>query len=252
MDGASVMSTDEQVSQVIQGGVSTKKLHHKVMVLEGCCANCAHCGQKLTDSQSVLTGIGPTCRKKAGYSDPPVDGDEMQAMIDLAEFPELVAFLTEHYKPQGLRGLVNGLVRVASLNRPRGLGQSEGNISLFDACCDSIESLGHKGLAQLLRETLVTVEVTDADHRPGFVEVQVKRRVWTRDWFQDVHRICGTVYDRREKKLFVLVHKSEDKDMWAFTGKTTNKRLLWEAIVRHFPGQVVRTSKGVFKAKALD
>jgi len=231
--------------------LSTKKLPHRNLIMEGCATHCAHCGHELTDSVSIQRGIGPVCSRK-GYSEDPVEGDEMQAMIDLAEFPELVEFLTVHYKPLGIRGLVNGLVRVASLNRPRGRGQKDGNVKVHSACCDSIESLGHRKLAQLLRETLVIMELRESDAYPGCYEVWVKRREWSREWSRDLKRATsGSFFCRKAKATVVPIHKADDPTLFRYSNRTDengrrviNKRALWDLMLQHYGGLVAKV-KGV-------
>lgn len=227
--------------------LTTVKIPHRNLILEGVCSHCAHCGHELTDSVSIQRGIGPVCSRK-GYSEDPVEGDEMQAMIDLAEFPELVEFLTEHYKPLGIRGLVNGLVRVASLNRPRGRGQKDGNVKVHSACCDSIESLGHRKLAQLLRETLVIMEVRESEAYPGSYEVWVKRREWTREWSRDLKRATvGSFFCRKAKATVVPIHKPDDPTLFRYSNRTgpggrrlLNKRALWDLMLKHYGGLVAK------------
>jgi len=227
--------------------LTTVKIPHRNLILEGVCTNCAHCGQPLSDSVSIQRGIGPRCSRK-GYSEDPVNGDEEQALIDLAEYPELVAFLMEHYKPLGIRGLVNGLVRVASLNRPRGRDQCEGNADVHAACCDAIESLGHRKLAALLRETLVVLEVRDSELYPGHAEVWVKKRNWTKQWSWDVQRdTWGSFFSREAKATVIPMHKPDDPKAVACTGRSdsqgrhiTNKRALWDLMLKHYGGLVAK------------
>lgn len=223
--------------------VTTVKVPHRNLILDGVCSHCAHCGHQLTDAQSIQRGIGPVCSGK-GYAEDPVDGDEMQAMIDLMEFPELVEFLNEHYKPLGIRGLVNGLVRVASLNRPRGRGWSEGNADVHAACCDAIESLGHQKLSKLLRETLVIMEVRESTEYPHCLEVWVKKRDWTKDWSWDVTRdVSGTFFSKKVKAMVIPVGnngKVMSKCRPDGNGPITNKRALWNLMLRHYGGSIAK------------
>ncbi len=241
---------------VIRGNIVARSLGHVNLVLEGICTHCAHCGHQLTDSVSINRGIGPICSKK-GYEEEPTDPDEMQAMIDLAEFPDLVKFLTEHYRPLGLRGLVNGLVRVASLNRPRGRNQCEGNVKLFTACCDAIDSLGHAKLSNLLRETIVVVEVTNSETEPGCVIVKVKYRDYIKAWGYELAQIHGSRFVKELKGRVIPVHKPGDEKSLAWTRvasgkKVTNRQLIWDSLVHHYCGLVARTPKGVFKIRVLE
>lgn len=242
--------------------LTTVKVPHKNLILDGVCTHCAHCGQQLTDAVSIQRGIGPVCSKR-GYSEDPVDGDEMQAMIDLAEFQELAEFLTEHYRPLGIRGLVNGLVRAASLNRPRGRGQSEGNYKVHAACCDAIESLGHKKLANLLRDTLVVVslqkckpEDPEAPEEPGWYRVVVKKRdahpQWQKILLARLKQVRGRRFDPTQ--LVRLYRDSEEKlpvgsEFWTqddrgVDRKATAKRALWELILYCYEGMVMKGPDG--------
>jgi hypothetical protein len=240
----------------IVGGVTTRKLAHRNMILDGTCSHCAHCGHELTDAVSIQRGIGPICSKKGYEEDAVADADEVQAMVALAEYPELVEFLVKEYKPLGIRGLVNGLVRVASLNRPRGRGQCEGNADLFDAICDAVDALGHAKLAGLLRETLVVVEVKEAKGKDGFYDVWVKKANYRYSWSIALRNLRGTEWDRTQRKVYVLIHKPGEKDLLAFTdvrgrGRVSNKQLLWEALVENYEGLIAKTPKGTFKIKQL-
>lgn len=228
--------------------LSVNKIPHRNMVLDGVCTHCAHCGHKLTDSVSIQRGIGPICSKR-GYLEDPIDGDEIQAMIDLSKYPELVQFLNDHYKPLGIRGLVNGLVRVASLNRPRGTAQSEGNADLHDACCDSIESLGHKKLATLLREALSIMTIVDSQKYPGHLEVRVLRRYWTRGWSYDLqNQLYGTFYDKKLKSTIIPNVDPNNPKRIAYAkvstpqNKVTNKRGLWNVMLKHHEGGVAKVN----------
>jgi hypothetical protein len=224
-------STAQQLSQTpvlsIVGGLSTKKRHHLHLVFEGVCSHCAHCGQPLSDAVSIERGMGPVCSKK-GYKEDPTDPDELQAMIDLAEYPDLVDFLTENYKPLGVRGLMNGLVRICSLNRKH---------DAFGACCEAIESLGYAKLASVLRESIAVVLLSEPDKHPGCYVVWVKRRDFTRYWGYDVKRIQGARQERGTRGI--IVPKND-----------VSRRKLWEAMRRHYLGLVVKTPKGAFKITA--
>jgi hypothetical protein len=241
--------------------LTTKKIPHRNLILDGVCSHCAHCGHELTDSVSIQRGIGPICSAK-GYMEDAVEGDELQAMIDLAEYPELVQFLTEHYRPLGLRGLVNGLVRVASLNRPHGKGRSLGNTKVHAACCEAIESLGHEKLAKLLRESLAVVELKKSKTHLGSYEVWVRRSEWTREWSYDLNRkLVGTTYDKRLRAMIVPIHEPGYPNAPVLTGrvftdprtgrpmKETNKRALWTLMKDHYAGLVVKTPNGAMKIK---
>lgn len=205
----------------IVGGVLKQKQRHGTLVLEGVCTHCAHCGQPLSDSESVERGIGPVCSKK-GYFEEPKDADEMQALIDIAEYPELADFLAKNYKPQGIRGMVNGLVRVCSLNR---------KTEVHQACTDAIESLGYKMLASLLRESLCVVEVKD--HEYGY-RVWVKKSEWKPAWSWSLRQIPGAYLSRQEKGWIV---------------QKEHKRQLWNLILKYYENYFIKTKDGAVRIR---
>ena len=189
-----------------------KKGMHHTLVFQGVCSHCAHCGMQLTDAVSIERGLGPVCSKR-GYLEDPKDPDEMQAMIDLAEYPQLVEYLVSKYKPETpnrVRGLMNGLVRICSLNRRSPVHQ---------ACCDAIESLGYKDLASTLRESIAIIEVKNQDEKT--LHVWVKKSEWHYAWQSDLRAIPGAYFSRREKGW--LVPKA-------------SKHLLWAYMLKHYSG----------------
>jgi len=213
-----------QSSAVINGPVNIRKRHHHWLKLEGVMSHCAHCGMALTDAQSISRGLGPVCFKRSGVKDfTPDSPDFIQAMIDLADYPELVEFLTEHYKPQGARGLMNGLVKICSLNR---------KTEIHPVCCNAIQSLGYDKLASLLRESLAVVTLREPKDHPGFYNVWVKKSDYTPSWGRALRQIPGYSWNRNERG--VLIPKNQ-------------KKALWKAMLSHYAGLVVKTPKGAFK-----
>jgi hypothetical protein len=190
------------------------------LVFQGVCQRCCHCGMVLTDSLSVTTGMGPVCRKRGGYKDEPANGDDMQALIDLAEYPQLVDFLTTNFKPKGKRAMMNALVRIASLNRKSPVHQ---------AICDAVESLGWATLASVLRESIAVIEVKNHDDKT--LHVWVKRSEWNYSWQSDLRQIPGAYLSRQYKGW--LVPKA-------------HKQLLWAYMLKHYAGfcAKVPTSEG--------
>jgi hypothetical protein len=187
-----------------------KKGQHHTLVFQGVCSNCAHCAMKLTDAVSIERGLGPVCSKR-GYLEDPTDPDENQAIIDLAEYPQLVEFLMKNYKPQGVRGLMNGLVKICSLNR---------RSPVHPACCDAIESLGYKRLASTLRESLAVIEIKEHDDKTYNVWVKKSEFQW--QWLRDLQqKIPGTYRSAQYKGI--LVPKSA-------------KQMLWAIILEHYDG----------------
>lgn len=234
------------------GNLSVVKIPHLNLVLDGVCTHCAHCGHMLTDAVSIQRGIGPICSKK-GYLEDPVDSDEIQAMIDLAEFPDLVKFLAEHYKPLGIRGLINGLVRVASLNRPHGKGQSEGNAKVHAACCDAVESLGHKKLATLLRHSLVAMTLAKSEKYSGCMQLHIKYKHYRTSFAIELEMAAfGVFTDKHLKVMVIPVHEPGNPKNVAYADvvrKISNKSVLWDMLQKYYPGYVMKTDSGVVKIK---
>jgi hypothetical protein len=221
--------------------VTTQKVHHHDLILDGVCSHCAHCGQPLTDSVSIQYGIGPVCRKKGYLEDLRENVDDVQALIEISEWPALVEFLTQNYKPQGLRGLMNGLVRICSLNR---------RSRVHTACTNAIEALGFEKLASLLRESICAVELKDLGD--GTVEAWVKKQHYRSAWFFDVQRIGGTKQYGKKGIVLRLYDAAPDGSkkpaVVAYRGKRMPARLaLWEILNAHFRGLFVKTKGGAVR-----
>jgi hypothetical protein len=194
--------------------------------------------------------MGPVCRGR-GYSEDPTDPDEMGAFICLAEFQELVEFLTQHYKPLGLRGLVNGLVRVASLNRPRGRDQKEGNAKLFRACCDAIEHLGYIKMSNVLRDILVCGWLTKDGKDDRFSTLRTKAyRTPKLLTYAFKAELSESVFDGRTRTFRVrLVNPDGTLTASNVPGKT-NKRVIWEHFLMAFRGEAVKINGEVVPVRA--
>lgn len=192
------------------------------LVFQGVCTHCAHCGQPLSDAVSIERGIGPICSRK-GYSEDPKSSDEIQAMIDLAEYPDLVNFIVEHYKPQGVRAMMNALVKICSLNR---------RDPVHPACCDAIESLGYERLASTLRESIAVVEIRDCTEHSGSYHVWVKKSDWNWGWTNALRAIPGAFFSRQLKGTIV---------------PKTAKRQLWDAMLKYYSGLCAKTPNGTIK-----
>ena len=249
-DGVVVYLTDGEDSLYPDlSKISAEKLPHSNLVLNGVCTNCACCGQDLTDAVSVQRGTGPICSKR-GYSEDSTNADEVEAFIALSEFPELASFLAEHYKPLGIRTLVNGLVRTASLNRPHGTGRKLGNEKVFSACCDAIEALGHAKMANVLRDTLVVAWITKVEAEPGTFLLKTMKRV-TPDWWWSEIRNCvkGSVWDADKKVHRVSFHDALDEKALTPSniGGLANKKIVWNLLIQGFEGAVVKVDGKVVK-----
>lgn len=190
---------------------------------------CAHCGMLLNDALSLQRCIGPVCAKRGYTEEPQSPPDEIQAMIDLSEFPDLVRYLLAKYKPLGVRPLMNALLRICALNR-----RTPG---LHAAICDAIESLGWSKLASLLRTSIATVEIREVDYAPGYYSVWVHKDSYSFNWSREMARISGLrpgERNRTAKGKGILVPMSA-------------KRELWEAMLSFHPDCIARTPKGVIK-----
>ncbi len=219
-----------ELNKPILGAISTEKMVHGNMILNGICTQCVRCKLKLTDAVSVERGMGPECSSK-GYAEEPTDPDEMGAMIELSGYPALVEFLTEHYKPLGVRGLMNGLVRIAALNRKS---------PVHTACANAIEALGYKNLAAALRDSLAMMWIRDSERHPGHYHVRVRSREWTREWSQDCYRnIPHCFYDKAEKGLIVAK-------------RPETKAALWKQMMLHYPGECAKTANGTVRIPTLE
>lgn len=193
------------------------------LVFEGVCVACAHCGQPLTDSESVERGLGPICSKK-GYLEEVEPKDDAEAMMALAEFPELVDYLVKKYKPKGNRGLVNGLTRTASLNR---------RTPVHGACTDAIEALGYKRLASALRESISAVEIFEIADQPKHYGLWIKKADFSWLFWNELKRNPG-VYMTKYPKKATLVPKE-------------HRKILAQLLVNHYEGLYVKTPKGSHK-----
>lgn len=193
------------------------------LVFEGVCTHCAHCGQPLTDSASVERGLGPVCSKK-GYLDETPVADDAEALLALAEYPTLVEYLTAKYKPQGNRGLVNGLVRTASLNR---------RTPVHAACCDAVEALGYKRLASALRESISVIELSDDKENPDSYSMWVKRSDFNWGFWNELKVMPG-VRLMRYPTRHTIVPKVHRMAMAAL-------------FLKYYEGLCVKTPKGAHK-----
>ena len=193
------------------------------LVAEGVCVACAHCGQPLTDADSVERGIGPICSKK-GYNDEVEPRDDAEAMVALAEFPELLNYLVTKYKAKGNRALVNGLTRTASLNR---------RTPVHSACTDAIDALGYKRLASALRESICTVELYDIKENENVYGFWIKRCDFSWNFWNRLKTLPG-VYMTKFPKRQTIVPKE-------------HRKALAELLVQHYSGLYVKTPKGSFK-----
>jgi len=218
-----------ELSKPIVGAISTEKMVHGTMILNGIAEKCVSCGMPLTDAISIQRCMGPDCSAK-GYAEDPADPDEMGAMIELAEFPALVEFLTQHYKPLGLRGLMNGLVRVAALNRKS---------PVHAACCNAIEMLGYGRLANTLRSSLVIGEVRDSKLHAGCHHLWIKRANWTREFGSACQRIPRAFFDRGEKGWIIPKHPAA-------------RSALWRALMEHYAHEAIKTATGPVKIPTLE
>lgn len=198
---------------------------HKLM-FQGVCTNCAHCGLSLTDADSIQTGMGPICRKRARFNQDPADAsDPNQALIDLAEFPQLMDLVASKYKPQGARKMMNFLVRICSLNR---------RSPVHAACTDAIDSLGYKELASVLRESIKIIEITEQKSNPGNFVVWVKKSEWSWGWTNALRTIPNARAGKFSGEKGTIIPKSQ-------------KPALWAAMKKFYGGFYAKTPSGCIK-----
>ena len=197
------------------------------LIFQGVCTQCAHCALKLTDSDSIQFGMGPICRKRGGFNgDPAGPSDENQALIDLAEFPELMQLVADRYKPKGARQMMNFLVRICSLNR---------RSPVHAACTDAIESLGYTQLASVLRESIKVIEISEHKADPNFFVVWVKKSEWSWGWTNGLRALPGArrpTYGSGVKGTLV---------------PKTQKPALWALMKQFYGGFYAKTPKGCIK-----
>lgn len=190
------------------------------LILQGKCVDCAHCGLTLTDSESVERGLGPICSKKGYFEDPKEGSDPEQALIDLAEFPQLMQLVADKFKPQGIRPMVNFLVKICSLNR---------RSPVHIACTDAVESLGYKRLASTLRESVAVIEIKESKDIPDTYTVWVKKTEWSWGWTNELQQIPGV------RKVYGVKGRVVPKSA---------KPKLWEMMIRYYAGYCATVPDG--------
>jgi len=191
---------------------------------EGVCTSCAHCGMPLTDAVSIQRGLGPICSRKGYDAEDIKVTDDSEALIALAEYPDLVDWLMKKYKPQGNRGLVNGLVRTASLNR---------RTPVHSACTDAIEALGYRRLAGALRESLCVIELTDDKDDPTAYSMWIKNAEFNWAFYNALRRNNGVVTRKYPTKHTVV--------------PKVHRVALARLLVEYYTGFCVRTTSGAHK-----
>lgn len=196
------------------------------LITQGVATRCAHCSMKLTDSVSLERALGPTCSKR-GYLEDPKEADEVGAIFALAEFPALAQYVTDVYKPLGVRKMMNFLVKICALNR---------RSPVHAACTDAIEQLGYKALASLLRESIAVVEVTPSTAHKDSLKIWVKKSEWGWGWTNSLRTIHGSHFSRAEKGTIVPI---------------TEKAAVWAMIRKYYAGFYCKTAKGCVKIPAL-
>ena len=196
------------------------------LIFQGVATRCAHCSLKLTDAVSLERAMGPTCSKR-GYLEDPKVSDEMGALIALAEFPALVEYVTQVYKPLGVRKMMNFLVRMCSLNR---------RSPVHAACTDAIEMLGYTQLASTLRESIAVVEVFPSKTEANANVIWVRKNEWHWGWTNALRGIKGAHFSKSEKGTVVPV---------------AQKAEAWNLIRKYYAGFYCKTATGVVKIPAL-
>ena len=194
------------------------------LVCEGVCSACAHCGMPLTDAVSIQRGLGPICSRKGYEAEDIKVSDDSEALMALAEYPELINWLSAKYKPQGNRGLVNGLVRVASLNR---------RSPVHSACTDAVEALGYKRLASALRESLAVIELTDAKENPDHYSMWIKKSEFSWAFYNELRKLDGVAMRKYPTKHTIVPKK--------------HRVAMARLFVEYYAGLCVKTANGAHR-----
>lgn len=222
------------------GEINGKKRNHSSLILEGICSHCCYCGMPLTDSVSVERGIGPLCSKK-GYEEDVLDGDTVDAMIMLSNWPELQKYVVENYGEKGTtREVMNCLVRLASLNRF--------NYDFFVDVINAVDALGYKRLACTLRESLAIITVKTSDQNQDII-FKIHKYAFTRRFGYRLREIPGVVFSNHLKGYVVPVGTPENPNVVILPdGKTkTAKRHLWDLMIEFYSGYFARIEKNGVK-----
>jgi hypothetical protein len=222
-DRTNVAEFDEHNWVAINGTKYSHKGERYSLIVSGVCTHCAHCGQPLTDAESSQRGIGPICSRK-GYTDEVEPVDPLDAMIALSQYPQLVDYLNAKYKPQGNRGLANGLVRTASLNR---------RTPVHAACTDALDALGYKKLASALRESLAVVEIYDSKAQADAYGVWVKKTDFDWNFYRALTALQGVRMTKYPVKEIVV--------------PKVHRRVLAQMILKYYEGLCVKTKGGAHK-----
>ena len=202
----------------------TFKGERYTLVYEGVCSACAHCGMPLTDAVSIQRGLGPICSRKGYEAEDIKVSDDSEALMALAEYPELVDWLSAKYKPQGNRGLVNGLVRVASLNR---------RSPVHSACTDAVEALGYKRLASALRESLAVIELTDSKENPDHYSMWIKKSEFSWAFYNELRKLDGVALRKYPTKHTIVPKK--------------HRVAMARLFVEYYAGLCVKTANGAHR-----
>jgi len=193
------------------------------LMFSGVCSHCAHCGQPLTDAESMQRGIGPVCSKK-GYKDEVEPRDDVEAIMALAEFPELADYMVKCYKPKGNRDMVNALVRIASLNR---------RTPVHAECTDAVDALGYTKLASALRESISSIEIYEVAEKPDFYAMWIKKHDFSWSFWSQLKNQPG-VHMTKFPKPATFIPKSQRKE-------------LAKLLISHYSGLYIKTPKGSHK-----
>jgi hypothetical protein len=163
------------------------------------------------------------CSRK-GYHEEVESPDSMDALMALAPYPTLVQYLTDKYKPKGNRGLCNGLVRTASLNR---------RTPVHAACTDAIEALGYKKLASALRESLSVVEISDSKTNSESFSLWIKKSDFNWSFYGEIKKLQGVYMERYPKKGLIV--------------PKMYRVALAQLLIKYYEGLCVKTDKGAHK-----
>jgi hypothetical protein len=161
--------------------------------------HCACCGRPLLDAKSVETGMGPVCRKKYGYG------------VEVSE---------------------DARIRANKVIYDLALAVSQNEVTLETmALCSELRELGFPLIADifLFNAAPIAVETGEFGGEPAyFVRTPYHDGYRYDAWTKTRAKTKKTVVSTSKKKVFHWVHPQDQ----------FNRERIWNALVKHFAGQV--------------
>lgn len=175
---------------------------------------CFLCNRPLLDANSVESGIGPICKKKIGYFDENSQDDYKYENIGISEIDNAVL---EKLSINDCRGAVNSLINFCS----RCIKDKE----LIIKIVKQIDNLGYKELSKKIFYYICDI-IIEQDNDLLYISYPKDRRM---DWV--INKNNGKWDSKLEK---YIINKN-------------NKKRIWGAFKKFFPGSFCIGPKGVFK-----